>query len=146
MMCLGQNFHPFQRPTVNTPPFAEYPSGHSAFSAASAEVLKRYTGSDFFGFTAVRLAGSSSVERFVGAPGTFPVPAADVVFYFESFSDAADAAGISRRLGGIHFEDGDLASRKLGREVGKQVWAKAMKYMRGSSGENLPDDNLDDNE
>lgn len=142
-VILGQNFHPFQRPTVNTPPFAEYPSGHSAFSAASAEVLKRYTGSDFFGYTAVRLAGSSSVERFVGAPGTFPVPAADVVFYFETFSDAADDAGISRRLGGIHFEDGDLASRKLGRKVGKQVWAKAMKYLKGASGENPPDDDLD---
>ncbi len=125
----GANFHPFQRPTVNTPPFAEYPSGHSAFSAGSAEVLKRYTGSDFFGATAVRTTGSSTVERFVGAPGTFLVPAADVVFYFETFSDAAADAGISRRLGGIHFEDGDLASRAIGRQVGAQVWAKAVTYM-----------------
>jgi hypothetical protein len=135
----GSTFHPFQRPTVNTPPFAEYPSGHSAFSAASAEVLKRYTGSDFFGATAVRAAGSSTVERFVGAPGTFLVPAADVVFYWETFSDAANDAGISRRLSGIHFEDGDLASRKLGRKVGKQVWAQAMKYMKSSRGGNQED-------
>jgi hypothetical protein len=139
-VIMGQNFHPFQRMTVNTPPFAEYPSGHSAFSASSAEVLKRYTGSDFFGYTAVRKKGSSSVERFVGAPGTSEVPAADVVFYFETFSEAADPAGISRRLGGIHFEDGDLESRKRGRKVGKQVWAKAMKFMKSSRNGKPQDD------
>jgi hypothetical protein len=128
----GANFHPFQRPTVNTPPFAEYPSGHSAFSAASAEVLKRYTGSDFFGATGVRAAGSSTVENYLNVPGASPAPATDIVFYWETFSDAAADAGISRRLGGIHFEDGDLASRKLGRKVGKQVWAKAMQFMKSS--------------
>jgi hypothetical protein len=31
-----------------TPPFPEYTSGHSAFSAAAAEVLRRVTGSDTF--------------------------------------------------------------------------------------------------
>jgi hypothetical protein len=142
-LILGQNFHPFQRPTVNTPPFAEYPSGHSAFSAAAAEVLKRYTGSDFFGATAVRAAGSSTVENYLSPsapPGASPVPAANVTFYFETFSDAAGDAGISRRLSGIHFEDGDLASRKLGRKVGKQVWAKAMQYMKSSRSGNLGDD------
>jgi hypothetical protein len=142
-VILGRYFHPFQRPTVNTPPFAEYPSGHSAFSAASAEVLKRYTGSDYFGATAVRALGSSTVENYLSPtapPGALPAPAADVVFYWETFSDAAADAGISRRLGGIHFEDGDLASRKLGRKVGKQVWAKAMKFMKSSKGGNHPDD------
>ena len=148
-VILGATFHPFQRPTVNTPPFAEYPSGHSAFSAASAEVLKRYTGSDFFGATAVRATGSSTVENYLSptAPvGALPVPAADVVFYWESFSDAAADAGISRRLGGIHFEDGDLASRKLGRKVGKQVWAKAMKYMKSSRNGKGADDDDDEDE
>ena len=46
---LGENWQPYQVSTVVTPPFTEYPSGHSAFSSAAAETLKRFTGSDVFG-------------------------------------------------------------------------------------------------
>jgi hypothetical protein len=48
--------------------------------------------------------------------------------YWATFSDAADEAGISRRYGGIHFIDGDLVSRKIGRLVGQQAWEKTLKY------------------
>jgi membrane-associated phospholipid phosphatase len=40
----GEDWLPYQPPTVVTPPFAEYVSGHSTFSAASAEVLASFTG------------------------------------------------------------------------------------------------------
>jgi hypothetical protein len=36
------------------------------------------------------------------------VPAADLMLAWETFSEAADQAGISRRYGGIHFRQGDL--------------------------------------
>jgi membrane-associated phospholipid phosphatase len=36
----------FQSPFLITPPFPEYVSGHSTFSAAVAEVLKLYFGGD----------------------------------------------------------------------------------------------------
>ena len=47
---LAENFVTFQRSGADpSPPFAEYTSGHSAFSAAGAEVLSLFTGSDAFG-------------------------------------------------------------------------------------------------
>jgi hypothetical protein len=120
----GEKWRPYQPETVVTPPFPEYVSGHSTFSAASAEILKRFTGSDDFGHSVTRKAGSSAVE-----PGT--VPKADVTLSWATFSDAADEAGISRRYGGIHFEDGDLRGREMGRQIGAQAWNKAQAYITG---------------
>ena len=113
----GADWKPYQAASIVTPPFAEYISGHSVFSAAAAETLKLFTGNDNFGHSVTIPAGSSRVE-----PGA--VPAADTVLYWATFSDAADEAGISRRFGGIHFIDGDLESRKLGRIIGKNAWKK----------------------
>lgn len=120
----GANWQPYQAATVVTPPFAEYTSGHSAFSAAAAEVLKSFTGSDRFGASVTIPAGSSKFEP--------NVPAQDVTLSWKTFSEAADEAGISRRYGGIHFEQGDLDSRAIGRKVGAAVWQKALSYFRGS--------------
>lgn len=122
----GAAWQPYQPSWVVTPPFAEYVSGHSAFSSAAAEILRDFTGSDAFGYSHVVLAGSSRVE-----PGT--APATSVTFNYASFSDAADEAGISRRYGGIHFRSGDLVSRDLGRSVGRMAWVKALRYFSGLS-------------
>lgn len=123
-MINGEDWRPYQASTVVTPPFAEYISGHSTFSAAGAEVLKRFTGSDVFKFGVSIPAGSSRVE-----PGT--VPANDVSLTWATFTDAADEAGISRRYGGIHFSDGDLNGRIMGRKIGAAVWHKASRLFSG---------------
>ena len=123
----GEDWLPYQPATFITPPFAEYPSGHSGFSAAAAEILQRFTGSDRFEHSATFAAGASKVE-----PGV--APSRDVTLRWHTFSEAADEAGFSRRLGGIHFEDADLASRRLGRQVGALAWAKAQEYITGISG------------
>ena len=115
----GADWKPYQAENVVTPPFSEYVSGHSVFSAAAAETLKLFTGNDSFGYSVTVPAGSSRVE-----PGI--VPTNDTILYWATFSDAADEAGISRRYGGIHFIDGDLESRKLGRIIGKQAWKKSL--------------------
>lgn len=107
---------------IATPPFAEYTSGHSAFSAAAAEVLTRFTGSRRFGASYTRAAGTSTVE-----PGI--VPAAPVTLRWATFQDAADEAGFSRRLGGIHFLSGDHYSRRMGTRVGQLAWRKALDYV-----------------
>jgi hypothetical protein len=60
------------------------------------------------------------------------VPADDVTLAWETFSQAADEAGLSRRYGGIHFEQGDLVGRSVGRLVGAQVWERAQAYLYGS--------------
>ena len=118
----GDQFRSF----IRTPAFAEYVSGHSAFSSASAEVLMSFTGSDEFGGSVTVPAGSSRVE-----PGV--VPARDVTFEWPTFSAAADQAGLSRRIGGIHFLHGDFQGRILGRNVGAKAWAKAETYFAGSA-------------
>ncbi|HEV7534094.1 MAG TPA: vanadium-dependent haloperoxidase, partial [Acidimicrobiia bacterium] len=105
------------RPYLPTPPFAEYPSGHSTFSAAGAEVLHLFTGRRDFGATVLVPAGASHVE-----PGA--VPAHDVVLHWATFDDAADQAAFSRRLGGIHFLTGDLDGRLVGRRVAARVVAR----------------------
>jgi hypothetical protein len=79
----GEDWLPYQRANLVTPPFPEYISGHSTFSAAAAAVLKAATGSDTFGMTVTIPAGGSTVE-----PGA--VPAAPVTLSWKAFSVAAD--------------------------------------------------------
>jgi hypothetical protein len=121
----GGDWLPYQPPAVVTPPFAEYVSGHSTFSAAAAEVLASFTGGQRFGFSVTIPAGSSMIEP--------DVPARPVTLSFRTFADAADQAGRSRRYGGIHFRDGDLDGRELGRRVGATAWAKARGYFDGTA-------------
>jgi hypothetical protein len=122
----GAAWLPYQPSTFPTPPFAEYGSGHSTFSGAGAEILTLFTGSPRFGLSAVVRAGSSKVE-----PGL--TPAADIVLTWPTFSAAADEAGLSRRYGGIHFEQGDLDARQVGRQLADQAWARALTYFDGSA-------------
>ena len=123
---LGENWRPYQVATVVTPPFPEFCSGHSIFSATGAQILAAFTGSDSFGYSVTIAAGSSLAE-----PGI--VPASPVTFSWPTFSAAADDAGMSRRYGGIHFRSGDLTARAAGRTVGAIVWQKAKSYMDGTA-------------
>jgi membrane-associated phospholipid phosphatase len=74
-------------PLLNTPPFPEFPSGHSTQSAAAAAVLTAYFGEDF--------AFDDATHEDDGLP----------VRSFTSFSAAAAEAAISRLYGGIHFRE-----------------------------------------
>ena len=120
----GAAWFPYQPTTFPTPPFPEYSSGHSNFSAAGAEILRLFTHSDRFRGSTTLPAGSSKIE-----PGA--VPASDVTLSWGTFSEAADQAGISRRYGGIHFEQGDLDARATGRIVARLAWEKAQEYWEG---------------
>jgi hypothetical protein len=120
----GEDWFPYQAATFPTPPFPEYSSGHSTFSAAGAEILRLFTGSERFGASVTFAAGSSKFE-------TGAVPAHDVTLRWATFREAADQAGMSRRYGGIHFEHADLDGRKAGRLAAQQAWAKSMSYFNG---------------
>jgi hypothetical protein len=122
----GELWQPYQPASVVTPPFPEFISGHSIFSAVSAAILERFTGSDALGSSVTLAAGSSRVE-----PGL--VPASNVTLSWGTFSEAANQAGLSRRYGGIHFEQGDLQARAIGRLLGQQVWKKAQSYFDGTA-------------
>jgi len=121
----GSQWIPYQAATFPTPPFPEYVSGHSTYSAAAARILELWTGSDRFGDSVTIPLGSSKIE-----PGA--TPAYSVTLRWETFTEAANEAGISRRYGGIHFRAADLAGRLLGRVVAFEAWQKAQSYFEGS--------------
>ncbi len=113
----GENWQTY----IATPPFPEYVSGHSNFSRSAATILKCFTGSDNFGGCTIIKKGSSVIEK-----GT--VPKQDITLEWPTFSDAAQQAGISRLYGGIHFSKGNTEGQKLGENIGKCVWEKALFY------------------
>lgn len=115
---LGENWITWQRPANRTPPFPDFVSGHSTFSAACAGVMAQLRG-DTTALSAVVPAGAFRTD-----PG---LPAADVRFSWSRLSEMADDAGYSRRVTGIHWERGDLAGRALGRQVGAAVVGKALR-------------------
>ena len=96
----------FAEPELNwmsfivTPPFPDYVSGHSTFSAAAATVLPLFYGTEDLPFT----VGSDFLP--------------DVYRSFPTCFDAAEEAAVSRIYGGIHFrsasEDGLQAGTSIG--------------------------------
>jgi membrane-associated phospholipid phosphatase len=121
----GGQWIPYQPPTFPTPPFPEYVSGHSTYSAAAARILNLWTGSDRFGDSFILPAGSSKVE-----PGITPARA--IQLRWETFTGAAVEAGLSRRYGGIHFKDADVAGRLLGNLAALGAWTKAQSFFDGT--------------
>lgn len=126
-MIQGEQWQPYQ-PVVMamTPAFPEFISGHSTFSAAAAEILKSFTGRDAFGGWHTFERGTSKFEYGM-------TPRANLTLSWETFTAAADQAGMSRRYCGIHFADGDLYGREVGRRVGQRAWKKAMALTSGKS-------------
>lgn len=125
-LILAEDFITFQLPGGNvSPPFAEYTSGHSAFSAAGAEVLKLFTESDDFGGSVTFEPDSIIFER--------GVPEVETTLAWETFTEAADEAGLSRLFGGIHFNEGDINGRELGREVGADAFELAQLFIDGEA-------------
>ncbi|QDS98639.1 DUF6851 domain-containing protein [Adhaeretor mobilis] len=130
---LATDFVTYQTPGANpSPPFPEFTSGHSAFSAAAAEVLRLITGSDDFilgdgtlGLSVTLDPGDSRFE-----PGT--TPTLETTLEWLTFTAAADEAGLSRLYGGIHFEDGDLFGRELGTLVGQAAFDRVQFYLAGA--------------
>lgn len=121
----GATWKPYQSRCVVTPAFPEYVSGHSTFSAASAEVLRSFTGSDVYGGSATFAAGSSRFETGI-------TPSQTLTLTWPTFTSAADEAGLSRRYGGIHPRTGDLMGREVGRQIGERVWLRTQAYISGT--------------
>jgi len=138
----GEDWRPYQDPTFVTPPFAEFTSGHSGFSAAAALVLTELTGSDAFYDGSTRIGkdlNGDGVEDFLGEHVALAganmfedSPAAPVVLRWPTFKHAADEAGLSRLYGGIHIQDGDRHGRRIGERLGAAVMAKASALFAGN--------------
>ena len=124
-MILGSQFTPYQLIGGHpSPPFAEFTSGHSTFSAAAAEVLRSFTLSDTF-HARVRFEPGLSLFE----PGITPTEAIELSW--PTFSAAANQAGMSRLYGGIHFIDGNVSGLTQGAEIGRLTWQTALNHFGG---------------
>ena len=85
-----------------TPPFPEFPSGHSAQSASMATVLTAKLGDSvsFIDYS----------KYFVGPPKSF-----------QSFWAAANECSLSRVYGGIHYKDAVDQGQDVGRIIGNNA-------------------------
>lgn len=95
-------------PLLTTPPFPEYTSGHSTFSAAAGTILSAQFGAS---------TPFSSTSDFVTEGGS------PVTRSFANFDAAVDEAGKSRVFGGIHFEFANADGQTSGRSLGNLVLA-----------------------
>ena len=91
---------PKWEPLLITPPFPEFPSGHSTQSGAAAVILTDLFGAEF-GFEDHTMAPDGLAPRS-----------------FASFHAAAEEAGISRLYGGIHFRAAIVLGLEQGRCIG----------------------------
>ncbi len=104
--AIRKYIDPDWMPLLQTPPFPEYPSGHSTVSAASSIILKHYLGENF--------SYIDSVEVKYGLPAKS----------FSSFSEAANEAAISRFYGGIHFKDANEAGISQGTKIARFILSR----------------------
>jgi hypothetical protein len=136
---LGESWTPFQESDFVTPPFADFPSGHSGFSQVFADVMTKWFGetipstsrisnvdlslispvlastTDLVFPTFIMPAGASQIQ-----PGG-AVPASDITLRWTRWQDLADSAGISRKYGGIHATSAHTGSQALGRALHKKL-------------------------
>ena len=96
---INDKIDPDWLPRLQTPPFPEYPSGHSTITRSAAVILTRLFG-DNFAFQ------DTSDLHYIGMQR-----------HYNSFVQAANEASVSRYYGGIHY----LNSVNVGADQGKKV-------------------------
>ena len=129
----GSQWTPYQAANFVTPPFPDFPSGHSHFSKGFALVMTKWFGTNIIKnntvydgqnlispmFTSNQSAafcdfvvdkGTSSVQ-----PGVAPSSA--VTLSYGTWEDVATAAGMSRLYGGIHTIDAHTSSQAVAVQV-----------------------------
>jgi membrane-associated phospholipid phosphatase len=100
---VNRVFNPNWQTLFSTPPFPEYPSGHSTLSGAAVEVLVKLLG-DTIPFT-------DSTQVDIGAPARS----------FRNFTHARDEVAVSRVYGGIHFVPAVVYGLTQGQCIGQRV-------------------------
>jgi len=99
-------------PVLPTPPFQEYPSGHSGASGAAAAQL-----SSFYGNSTPFSVTSD------GLPG--------VTRIYASFSDAVADVALARIAGGIHFRFACDVAAQMGAAIAAQATSTQMTRLHG---------------
>jgi membrane-associated phospholipid phosphatase len=105
---------PAWTPLLVTPPFPDYPAGHTTFAGAAAAVLGAVVGDP----PGIPLALTSPT-----APG--------VVETYATFDGIAEGVVEARVLGGIHWRTSSAVGKQLGERIGRH----AVRRFLGPSGE-----------
>ena len=114
----GSQWVPYQTANFVTPPFADFPSGHSHFSKAFALTMSKWFGANiqknivYYDLQTLFCPMFTSNQKlyygdFMINPGTSTVepgvaPTHHVTLSFNTWDEMADSAGMSRLYGGIH--------------------------------------------
>jgi hypothetical protein len=106
---IQEYIDPDWEPILQTPPFPEYTSGHSATSASAAEMLTSIFG-DNYAFTDNTQLRFDLEERS-----------------FNSFKEAANQVNLSRFYGGIHYMQGVEEGGKQGTYIANLILQKLQK-------------------
>jgi hypothetical protein len=112
---FGGGGDPTWQPLWPDPPFQSYISGHSTFSMAAAVTL-----ADFFGTDNVSFCANADPNAHDANNAPFAETRC-----FTSFTAAADEAGDSRIVGGIHFPSDNVQGVATGERIAHEVAANA---------------------
>lgn len=119
----GSQWIPYQEHNFVSPPFGDFPSGHSHFSKAFSLTMNKWFGNNINKrsmyydnlylisplFLTQSMNNSSVFGDFIINPGVSliepsVVPHAPVVISFSTWDEIGEQAGVSRYYGGIHAE------------------------------------------
>ena len=100
-------------PLLPTPPFPDYPAGHTSYGGAAEVVLE-----EVFGTEPGALAIKSST-------------AGGVMHHYGRFSEIAAEVLDARVWAGVHWRESAVAGRELGRLVGAHLLSRAPKRRNG---------------
>ncbi|MCY3835869.1 MAG: hypothetical protein OXF83_05450 [Anaerolineaceae bacterium] len=104
----------------------EYPSGSTCGCYATAQAMRRFTGTDELNWSVSYRTGSSRVE-----PGI--TPASDTRLTFETWSDFETDCGLARVWGGVHFPAAVEASVALCSTFGDLAYEYFTTLMDGTA-------------
>jgi PAP2 superfamily len=111
------------QPYLPTPAFPAYVSGHSAFTAAWAQVVELVTGRREFGFHA-------AVRRLYIEQRLLDHP---IQIDFPTLWSAAESSGVSRIYGGIHWPADNREGLVLGKAVAERAWERGQQLILGTA-------------
>ncbi len=133
----GESWVPYQESNFVTPPFADFPSGHSTFSKVFALVMSKWFGDSIPSTSPINWSDLSLICPLFGAEtvpfGTYVIPAKSslietgivptnqITLSWLTWSAMAESAGISRQYGGIHCTSAHVASVNLAEELHSEL-------------------------
>ena len=94
-------------PVLTTPPFPDYPAGHTAYAGAAEQVLSA-------------LLGERPGEVSISSP-----TAGGVTHRYQSFHEIAEEVVDARVWGGVHWRTSSTVGRELGRRIGDLAITRA---------------------